>query len=289
MTELAEVGRRLRHHRAVSGLTVEEAARSARLSRALLYRYEGGGIVKLDVLDRLARLYGTSLSALLGLGQEYLPRAVDFFERLQVLEEDADHITTVFGPLAYVLSSAAYDEALFLAISRADEVDSLTPPENRRLRDALRKRKIAQGRRQGGFVNVVPLSEVAVYLASGLDAAPDARPRTAGPRQVAAREIEHLCRLIEKPPMGVQIAVTARSLPTSGFQILRRGGQKLVVTSPFRLGAPLNLRYGVAVISSDAQALQMYETLAARLWEGALTGSAAVAAMETLIAQAKKG
>ena len=52
--------------------------------------------------------------------------------------------------------------------------------------------------------------------------------------------------------------------------------QRLPVTSPFRLGEPVNLRYGIATISGDEQALRLHESLIARLWEGALTGARAL-------------
>ena len=50
--------------------------------------------------------------------------------------------------------------------------------------------------------------------------------------------------------------------------------QRLPVTSPFRLGEPVNLRYGIATISGDEQALRLHESLIAR--EGALTGARAL-------------
>jgi hypothetical protein len=95
--------------------------------------------------------------------------------------------------------------------------------------------------------------------------------------------MEHLCTLIEKPPMGVQIALTRRPLPTAGFQVLRLKIQRLLIVSPFRLGEPVNLRYGVATISGDEQALRLHESLIARLWDGAVTGSRAVDAIQRLI------
>ena len=110
--------RRLRGLRETSHLSVDAAARAIGGSRALIYRYEGGDIVKLDTLDRLARLYGTSATALLGLGHEYLTNSVTFFERLEKLESEADQITTVFGPLAFVLTSEEYEEELFRALTR---------------------------------------------------------------------------------------------------------------------------------------------------------------------------
>ena len=286
MVNMSEVGRRLRAHRAGVRMAIDVAARSVGVSRALLYRYEAGDIVKLDTLERLARLYGTSTTALLGLGQEYITNSVTFFERLEKLEHEADHVTTVFGPLAYVLTTDAYDEALFRALPEAgDPGEGLSASELQRLRRALRRRKASLRERKPGFVNIIPAAEIANYLAAGLTGGAQvaAGERQARRRQ-AVREMEHLAALIAKPPMGVQIALTPRPLPTAGFQILRTKQQKLLVTSPFRLGEPVNLRYGVAVISGDEQALRLHEGLIARLWDSAIAGNRAIEEIERLVA-----
>lgn len=284
MITVNEVGRRLKDLRTGLSLSIDSAARSVGVSRALMYRYEAGDIVKLDTLERLARLYGTSTTALLGLGHEYIVNSVLFFERLEKLEQEAEHITTVFGPLAYALTTDAYDETLSLKLSAESGADALTPAELQRLRRTLRRRKANLRERKPGFVNIIPISEVQGYLNAGLSAASDlsAAERAAQHRQ-AVKEVEHLCALIEKPPMGVQIALTQRPLPTAGFQVLRLKSRRLLVTSPFRLGEPVNLRYGIATISGDEQALRLHESLIARLWDGALTGSRAVDAIAKMM------
>jgi transcriptional regulator with XRE-family HTH domain len=281
---VSDVGRRLKDLRTGLNLSIDSAARSVGVSRALMYRYEAGDIVKLDTLERLARLYGTSTTALLGLGHEYIVNSVLFFERLEKLEQEAEHITTVFGPLAYALTTDAYDETLSLKLAAEDGADALTPAELQRLRRTLRRRKANLRERKPGFVNIIPIAEVQGYLSAGLSAASDlsAAERTAQRRQ-AVKEVEHLCALIEKPPMGVQIALTQRPLPTAGFQVLRLKSRRLLVTSPFRLGEPVNLRYGIATISGDEQALRLHESLIARLWDGALTGSRAVDAVAKMM------
>ena len=277
MVTMTEVGRRLKSLRGVTNLSIEGAARSVGVSRALLYRYEAGDIVKLDTLERLARLYGTSTTALLGLGHEYIVNSVVFFERLERLEQEAEHITTVFGPLAYVLTTDSFDDALALALSQESGVDALTATELQRLRRVLRRRKAAVRERKPGYVNIIPVAEIQRYLATGLGSASEMSNIDRGAqRHQAMKEVEHLRSLIEKPPMGVQIALTQRPLPTAGFQVLRLKTKRLLVTSPFRLGEPVNLRYGVATISGDEQALRLHESLIARLWEGALTGSRAL-------------
>ena len=265
-------------------MSIDSAAQSVSASRALLYRYEAGDIVKLDTLERLARLYGTSTTALLGLEHEYIVNSIIFFERLEKLEQDAEHITTVFGPLAYVLTTDAFDEALVQTLSDDGGGDALTPAELQRLRRTLRRRKAALRDQKPGFVNIIPVSEIQLYLAAGSNTTSElSTAERAAQRRKAMKEMEHLCALIEKPPMGVQIALTRRPLPTAGFQILRLKSQRLLVVSPFRLGEPVNLRYGIATISGDEQALRLHEGLVARLWDGALTGRRASDEIQRLI------
>lgn len=284
MVNLVEVGRRLKALRAGAHMSIDSAAQSVSASRALLYRYEAGDIVKLDTLERLARLYGTSTTALLGLEHEYIVNSIIFFERLEKLEQDAEHITTVFGPLAYVLTTDAFDEALVQTLSDDGGGDALTPAELQRLRRTLRRRKAALRDQKPGFVNIIPVSEIQLYLAAGSNTTSElSTAERAAQRRKAMKEMEHLCALIEKPPMGVQIALTRRPLPTAGFQILRLKSQRLLVVSPFRLGEPVNLRYGIATISGDEQALRLHEGLVARLWDGALTGRRASDEIQRLI------
>ena len=284
MIDVAEIGRRLKSHRSGTNMSIDAAARSIGISRALLYRYEAGDIVKLETLQRLARLYGTSMGALLGSDQDHLTSSVLFFERLEKLEAEATRITTVFGPLAYVLTSDHYEEALFRALSASEGADdSLTAGELARLRRVLRRRKANLREKRTHFVNIVPATEIERFLATGLTVFDMSATDRAAQRRLALKEMEHFSRLLTNPPMGVQIGVTRKPLPTAGFQILVMKNRTLLVNSPFRLGEPLNLRYGVATISGDEQAVRLHESLVARLWQDALTGHKAADEIATLI------
>ncbi len=289
MLGFGDVGKRLREHRAAAKLTVDEAAARIGVSRALLYRYESGGIVKLATLEKLAGIYGTSAAALVGLDNEYLTSGPAFFERITKLEEEADHITTVFGPLVYVLTSDAYEQSLTQALSDpGEDGDAFSGAEVQGLIRTLRRRKEVFRRRSPSLVNIVPVAEIERYLGVGLSSLVDLpTAERAARRRAAAREIEHLARLIATPPMGIQIALTRRPLPTAGFQMLRTGARRILVHSPFRIGYPLNLRYGVAMITEDEVALGLHESLAGRLWETALTGAKAVDEIQKLLKSAR--
>jgi len=285
MVSFRDVGKRLRQRREAAGLAVEQVSRETGVSRALLYRYESGHIVKLPVLERLARVYGTSTMALLGLAHEYITSGLSFFERLQAIEEEADHMTIVFGPLAWLLTTDAYDQALAQALAEPTEPgDALNAIELARLMRILKKRKAAFRYRKPALANIVPVTEIEHFLGNGLAMRSDlAYAERNARRKGAAREIEHLASLIASPPMGVQIGLTRRPLPTAGFQILRIRDRKLLIVSPFRVGGQPNLRYGVAMISEDDEALRLHETLAARLWETALTGPKALDELAKLV------
>lgn len=54
------VGQRLAHYRAVHGMRPDDIAEQLGISRAAVYRYEKGEMVKLDTLERVAALLGMS-------------------------------------------------------------------------------------------------------------------------------------------------------------------------------------------------------------------------------------
>src|SRR6266700_3745777 len=92
-----EIGQQLRAYRLESGLRAEEIAARLGVSRAALYRYEKGEVIKLDTIKRLAELLKISPLSLLGIGVEYYNRPAGFFERVRQVEETADQILQLFG------------------------------------------------------------------------------------------------------------------------------------------------------------------------------------------------
>ena len=74
-----EIGQQLRAYRLESGLRAEEIAARLGVSRAALYRYEKGEVIKLDTIQRLAELLKISPLSLLGIGVEYYNRPVALF------------------------------------------------------------------------------------------------------------------------------------------------------------------------------------------------------------------
>src|SRR5689334_23774175 len=104
-----EIGQQLRAYRLESGLRAEEIAARLGVSRAALYRYEKGEVIKLDTVQRLAELLKISPLSLLGIGVEYYTRPVGYFERVRQIEETADQVLQMGGPLNYLTTSDAHD------------------------------------------------------------------------------------------------------------------------------------------------------------------------------------
>src|SRR5271166_1404192 len=107
-----DIGNRLRAFRLGSGLSAEEIANRLGISRTALYRFEKGEVAKIETLENLAELLQVSVPTLLGVGVEYIASAVSYFERMRQIEEIAEHIIVLAGPISYVLASDAFDAAL---------------------------------------------------------------------------------------------------------------------------------------------------------------------------------
>ena len=195
-----EIGQQLRAYRLESGLRAEEIAARLGVSRAALYRYEKGEVIKLDTVKRLAELLKISPLSLLGIGVEYYNRPVGYFERVRQTEETADQVLQVFGPLCYLTTSDAYDACLAEAY---DEVIDMPEPDRAALRMSVDQiqgiqaaRKRMYGMRRPGIIAILSVANIQRLLDQGIAASlalPEPLRRRC--RQVAAGEIEHIATL----------------------------------------------------------------------------------------------
>jgi transcriptional regulator with XRE-family HTH domain len=275
-----DIGNRLKAFRLGSGLSADEIATRLGISRAALYRFEKGELAKIDTLEKLAELLDVSVPTLLGVGVEYIASAVSYFERLRQIEETAEHIVVLAGPISYVLASDSFDDTLAHVLR--ESIPDKVPDRDRALRDIaeimaiLRARKETFRRRRPGIVNLISSAEIERFLRDGLVGRPGLPEKLRRERRRQARvELAHFVGAVEDEPIGVQIGIVPDTLPHTGFQIFRQPDRHVLSVSPFRLGEQPNIRVGVAMITSAPEALILHQKAAAEMWARALKGGTA--------------
>ncbi|QJP16015.1 helix-turn-helix transcriptional regulator [Starkeya sp. ORNL1] len=285
-----EIGDRLKAFRLGSGLSADEIARRIGISRTALYRLEKGELVKLETLEKLSELLGVSVPTLLGVGIEYISSAVSYFERLRQIEEKAEHIVVLAGPISFLLATDQFQDSLeqVLLESIGDDV----PDRDRALADVkqimeiLRERKRTYLERLPNIVNLISAMDIERFLRNGFTGRPFLPEEVHEKRRALARaEVEHFANVIEEESIGIQIGLVTATLPHTGFQIFRQANQKTLTISPFRLGEQPNIRVGVAMITSAPEALALHERTVKEMWRSALKGPAAARYLRDLLAQ----
>jgi transcriptional regulator with XRE-family HTH domain len=275
-----DIGNRLKAFRLGSGFSADEIARRLDISRAALYRFEKGELAKIDTLEKLSELLGVSVPTLLGVGMEYIASAVAYFERLRQIEESAEQIIVLAGPISYLLASESFDATLEQVLTESIPAD--LPGRDRAITEVAEIMAILQGRkaqylkRRPVVINLISASEIERFLHNGLVGRLDLDDTVRAERRAqAVHEVTRFARLIDEQPMGVQIGVVPDTLPHASFQILRQPDRQVLVLSPFRLGEQPNVRIGVAMITSAPEALSLHQKAAEEMWGRALKGAAA--------------
>lgn len=283
-----EIGQQLRAYRLESGLRAEEIAARLGVSRAALYRYEKGEVIKLDTIQRLAELLKISPLSLLGIGVEYYSRPIGYLERMRQSEETADQILQVDGPVCYLTTTDSYDQALGTVFEEASQQAGVERASARASAEqvlgimAARKRMFAM--RRPGIIAMVPASRVRALLEGGIAAALPVSERTRRMcREAAVTEIAHIATLMEAEPMGLQFGLLPSTDLNGGFKILRTRDRAILAMNPFRpdcnpTGAP-----GVAMITAADEAITAHQRVAEGQWREALKGTAAATEMRRMI------
>lgn len=283
-----EIGQRLRAFRLASGLPADEIARRLSISRAALYRFEKGELAKIETLEKLSELLGVSVPTLLGVGVEYIASAVAYFERLRQIEETAEHIIVLAGPISFLMASDPFVATLgdVLAESIPERIDDRARAlaDVQEIMAILHARKDAYRRRRPAIVNLISASEIERFLRNGLVGRLDLPEKIRRERRRLARtEVEHFVAILEEPPIGVQVGIVPDTLPHTSFQILRQPNRQMLVLSPFRLGEQPNVRVGVAMITSAPEALSLHQKAAEDMWARALKGARAAGFLRKLL------
>ncbi len=284
-----EIGQQLRAYRLESGLRAEEIAARLGVSRAALYRYEKGEVIKLDTIKRLAELLKISPLSLLGIGVEYYNRPIGYFERVRQTEETADQILQLFGPVCYLTTSDAYDNALAEAFDEAADAATSERTAMRSMAEQvlgiLTARKRMYAMRRPGIIAMVSLPSVQRLLETGVAGGIELSDRVRRIcRDVAVTEVDNMAALMETEPMGLQFGLLAGAEPTSAFKIFRARDRVSLAINSFRPDQHPSAHTGVAMITGADEAIAAHQRVAEATWRDALKGPAGANRLRQLIA-----
>jgi transcriptional regulator with XRE-family HTH domain len=280
-----EIGQQLRAYRLESGLRAEEIAARLGVSRAALYRYEKGEVIKLDTVNRLAELLKISALSLLGIGVEYYNRPIGFFERLRQVEETADQILQVALPLAYLISSDDLDavetEIFREAAADAGAERAAVQAVADQVQGIQAERKRMYRMRRPAIIAMLSPGAIARFLqqgcGQGMVRSEQLRYRA---RAVARTEVENIANLMEAEPMGLQFGL----LSSGHFQILRSRDRATLAINSFRSDAIPHLQAGVAMITGADEAIAAHQRVAESMWREAVKGPAGATRMREILA-----
>tara|TARA_R110000868_G_scaffold221493_1_gene473088 strand:- start:7358 stop:8239 length:882 start_codon:yes stop_codon:yes gene_type:complete len=279
-----EVGARLRAHRLGRSISPEDLAKRLSISRAALYRAEKGEIAKIEMLTAIAEELHVSLPTLLGVGIEYVSNAISFFERMRQLEEDSEQIIGLFSPISYLVTTGQYD--IVLADVLRESTGDAPSADIDMVLSILAKRKARFAQRRPLLASIISDSDLEKFLRDGLEGRMDLDEDTRSQRRrLALAEVRHIVSMLRAPDIGIQIGVAREPIPSTSFQIIRKGATSTLTISPFRLGHNPNIRVGVGLITAAPEALELHEEIAQRLWATSLKDMEAAEHVESLIAR----
>lgn len=233
------------------------------------------------------------MPTLLGIGIEYLPFAVNYFERIRQLEETAEHIVVFAGSISFLLGFDAFEVTLNQVFRESIPDDLLNRSKALcdvdKIMDIPHERKRAYRRRCPPIVNLISAMQIQPFLNNTLVGRVQLTESTKAMRRKPARaEIEHFISAIEEESIGVQIGLATDSLPHTGFQIFRRHSGDTLVISPFRLGEQPNIRVGAAMATSAPEAVALQENVVKEAWRTAIKGREAAQCHRSLISDTQR-
>ena len=287
----ADIGQQLRAYRLESGLRAEEIAARLGVSRAALYRYEKGEVIKLDTIRRLAELLKISPLSLLGIGVDYFARPVGFLERLRQIEEQAEQILLVGGAVCFQTLTEGFEGALAEAWAEAAEA----APDRAQARAAadqalglLASRRRLYQQRKPTIIGILSEGALRRFVQDGAAGGMALSERTRSRcRTAAATEAEALAGLMDSVPIGIQLGLSAGPDPNGSFMVLRGRDRAHVVANPFSPDAAPNGAIGVATITAADDAVAVHQRVAETAWREALKGDAASSRVRELVAEAE--
>lgn len=285
-----EIGQQLRNYRLESGLKADEIAARLGISRAALYRYEKGEVIKLDTIRRLAELLQVSPLTLLGIGVDYFSRVTAFLERQRQIEEEADSHLQLGGALCFPLVSAGFLQllrAIWLEAANLAPDSATARTQTEQALISLAQRRLILERRHPSLTTMLSETAIRRMLAEGLGAGLPLSDRSrAEARAAAVTEAEHLASQIEQAPLGVQVGLLQTPDPLSQAMIYRNRERAYVVGNPFAVDVHPAWGLGVVSITSADDAVAIHQRVAESCWKQARKGMAAAQRLRVLIAEA---
>lgn len=285
-----EVGQQLRAYRIESGLKAEDISARLGISRAALYRYEKGEVIKLETLTRLAELLKISPLTLMGIGIEYFNKPASFIKRLRQIEELSDQILQFLGPVCYLLTSERYDAALkkiweeHLVNTAADPQAALA--EAQELTALMLSRKKTYLARKPMMIKIITVASIKQFLANGLaplaQISSDTRKLA---RKIAREEIEQIACLMESEPLGLQLGLMPKGEANGPFALFRTRDRAELALNPFPSDSLPNISTGVAMITSTDDAITAHQRAFEQVWPTSVKGTAAARLVRELITE----
>ena len=265
---------------------------AARSSRAALYRYEKGEVIKLDTVNRLAELLKISPLTLLGIGVEYYAKPIGYMERIGRSRNLPDQILQVFGPTCYLTSSDQYDSILAQLFEENAETlgadRALARAASEQLMSVMIARKRMYASRRPSIICILTVSSIQKFLADGVAGTAQVSDRLRqAAREVAAREMELVANLMESEPIGLQLGLMASGEPNGPFTLLRSRERATLAINPFPSDAAPNTQSGVAMITGAEDAVAAHQRVSEIAWRDAIKGSAAAERVRSLVAASR--
>lgn len=289
MTVFNEIGQQLRAYRIDSGLKAEQIAAQLGVSRAALYRYEKGEVIKLDTVKRLAELLKISPLTLLGIEVEYYSRPIGYLERLCQIEETAEQILQLFAPFCYLTTSDKYDATLtqvFEEYTDQTGVDrGMAPAAAEQVLGVLAARKRMFVARRPSIITLLTTGAAQRFLDHGIAGALQLSDRLrALCRETARHEVARMTDLMESEPIGLQFGLIAGVEPNGPFSLLRTRERASLAINPFPTDALPNAQTGVAMITNADDAVIIHQQIAENAWHDAIKGQAAANQLRAMLA-----
>jgi transcriptional regulator with XRE-family HTH domain len=275
-----------------SGLKAEEISARLGVSRAALYRYEKGEVIKLDTVNRLAELLKISPLTLLGIGVEYYTKPIGYMERLRQIEETSDQILQVFGPVVYLITSDQFDGILAQIFEEHAEAmgaeRGMARAAAEQLLGVMISRKRMYANRKPSIIGILTISSIQKFLAEGVAGHATASDRLRhAARDVAAREMEMIASLMESEPIGLQLGLMASGEPNGPFTLLRSRERATLAINPFNADALPATQSGVAMITGAEDAVAAHQRVSELAWREAIKGASAAERVRGLIAASR--